>query len=252
MIYKRVAARLKAQDWLAILIEFAIVVGGVFVGTWVANLNQGRVEADETRQMIRNLTPELGNNIAIFKSVENYYAVTRRYGATAFAGWRGDPDVTDRDFVIAAYQASQINYTAINGSSWAEAFGSDRLRTVRDRQLRRDIGQMMSIDYNAIEQELLTDYREHVRQVIPEDIQDAIRAHCGDRRDAIGVNQLPASCSIQLADDRFAQAAIALRARPELVGELRWHIAAIATYVNNLQLFEEVTSRALERIGSGS
>ena len=252
MIYKRVAARLKAQDWLAITIEFAIVVAGVFVGTWVANLNQGRVEAGETRQMIRNLKPELGNNIAIFDAVENYYAVTRRFGATAFSGWRGDPAVTDRDFVIAAYQASQINYTAINGSSWAEAFGSDRLRTISDRQLQRDIGQMMSIDYNAIEQELLTDYREHVRQVIPEDIQDAIRAHCGDRRNAIGVNQLPARCSIDLPDNRFTQAASALRARPDLVGELRWHFAAIATYVNNLQLFEEVTSRALNRIGSGS
>ena len=133
MIYKRVAARLKAQDWLTILIEFAIVVGGVFVGTWVANLNQGRVEADETRQMIRNLTPELGNNIAIFQAVKNYYAVTRRYSATGFAGWRGEPAVSDRDFVTAAYQASQINYTAINGSSWAEAFGNDRLRTTARR-----------------------------------------------------------------------------------------------------------------------
>ncbi len=133
MIYKRVAARLQAQDWLAITIEFAIVVVGVFVGTWVANLNQGRVEAGETRQMIRYLRPELGNNIAIFQAVKNYHAVTRRYSATAFAGWRGEPAVSDRDFVTAAYQASQINYTAINGSSWAEAFGSDRLRTTARR-----------------------------------------------------------------------------------------------------------------------
>ncbi len=250
MIYKRVAARLKAQDWLAITIEFAIVVAGVFVGTWVANMNQGRVEAGETRQMLRNLKPELTNNIATYRAVQKYYAVTRRYGETAFAGWRGDPAVTDRDFVIAAYQASQINYTGINGSSWSEAFGSDRLRTIGDRQLQRDIGQMMSTDYNAIEQEVFTDYREHVRQVIPEDIQDAIRANCGDRRNAIGVNQLPTRCSIDLPESRFAQGASALRARPELVGELRWHVAAIASYVNNLQFFAEVTNRAVNRIGS--
>ena len=37
MIYKRVAARLRAQDWLAITIELGIVVLGVFIGTWVAN-----------------------------------------------------------------------------------------------------------------------------------------------------------------------------------------------------------------------
>lgn len=252
MIFKRFAANLRAQNWFAIGIEFAIVVAGVFVGTWVANMNQGRVEAGETRQMIRNLKPEFANNIAIYQAVENYFIVTRRYAATAFAGWRGDPAVSDRDFVIAAYQASQIVYTGINGSSWSEAFGSDRLRTVSDRQLQRDIGQMMSIDYNVIEQELFTDYREHVRQVVPEDVQDAIRAQCGDRRNPIGVNQLPERCSVDLPDARFAQAASALRARPDLVGELRWHVAAVAAYVNNLQLFEEVTGRALDRIGKGS
>ena len=32
MIYKRVAARLQAQDWLAITIELTIVVVGVFIG----------------------------------------------------------------------------------------------------------------------------------------------------------------------------------------------------------------------------
>ena len=110
----------------------------------------------------------------------------------------------------------------------------------------------MSIDYIAIEQELLTDYREHVRQVIPEDIQDAIRAQCGDRRNPIGVNQLPTRCSIDLPDNRFTQAASALRARPDLVGELRWHFAAIASYVDNLQLLGDRTRRALARIGSES
>ena len=40
MIYKRAIAKLRAQDWFAIFVEFAIVVAGVFVGTWVANLNQ--------------------------------------------------------------------------------------------------------------------------------------------------------------------------------------------------------------------
>ena len=36
MIYKRFAANLRAQNWFAIAIELAIVVIGVFIGTWVA------------------------------------------------------------------------------------------------------------------------------------------------------------------------------------------------------------------------
>ncbi len=249
MIYKRFAANLRAQNWFAIVIEFAIVVAGVFVGTWVANLNQQRIEVLETEQMLRNLKPGLRSNLALFGTVRHYYVVTRRFGTTAFAGWRGEATVSDRDFVIAAYQASQNNYTGINGGSWSQAFGSDRLGTVTDPQLRKDLGQLMSIDYNVIEQEIFTDYRRHVRQVIPEDVQDAIRAQCGDRRNANGVQELPEICLVNLPSQRFAEAVNALRAHPELVGELRWHFAAVATYTNNLELFETVSRRALDRIG---
>lgn len=249
MIFKRFAANLRAQHWSAILIEFGIVVAGVFVGTWVANLNQQRIEVSETQQMLRNLKPGLRSNLALFGTVRHYYVVTRRFGTTAFAGWRGEPTVSDRDFVIAAYQASQNNYTGINGGSWSQAFGSDRLGTVYDPQLRKDLGQLMSIDYNVIEQEIFTDYRRHVRQVIPEEVQDAIRAQCGDRRNANGAQELPEVCSLNLPSQRFAEAANALRAHPELVGELRWHFAAVATYTNNLELFETVSRRALDRIG---
>ena len=37
MIYKRAIAKLRGQEWSAIAIELAIVVVGVFMGTWVAN-----------------------------------------------------------------------------------------------------------------------------------------------------------------------------------------------------------------------
>ena len=151
--------------------------------------------------------------------------------------------------MIAANQASQNNYTGSNGGSWSQAFGSDRLGTVKDPQLRKDLGQLMSIDYNVIEQEIFTDYRRHVRQVIPEEVQDAIRAQCGDRRNADGAQELPEVCSLNLPSQRFAEAANALRAHPELVGELRWHFAAVASYTNNLELFETVSRRALDRIG---
>ena len=60
MIFKRAVAKLSAQDWAAIAIEFAIVVAGVFVGTWVANWNQQRIEVEQTRHMLRNMKEELG------------------------------------------------------------------------------------------------------------------------------------------------------------------------------------------------
>ena len=250
MFVRRLTADLKEQKWTTIGIELIIVIIGVFVGTLVANSNQERVERHETQQMLRDLKPELISDLQGFAAIRNYYRVTRHYGDTAFAGWAGDPRVSDRDFVIAAYQASQNTFTGINNSSWAQIFGSDRFRDVDDAGIREDLGALMTTDYNVLEKELFSPYREHVRQIIPEDVQDAIRAQCGDQRLGTFGTRLPATCSLNIPDERFRVAAQALRSHPELVGEMRWHFAAVATYIGNIDNLEVISRRLLKRIES--
>ena len=58
MIFKRTVAKLRAQDWLAIVIEVGIVIIGVFVGNQVSNWNDDRVEQRENVQILQNLKPE--------------------------------------------------------------------------------------------------------------------------------------------------------------------------------------------------
>ena len=118
MIYKRLIARLRAQDWLAITIEIAIVIIGVFIGTQVSNWNQARLETRETQRMLTQLEPQLQLMTSYFGSARRYYATTRAFAATAIAGWRSDPKVSDGDFVIAAYQASQVYVFGTNGATW--------------------------------------------------------------------------------------------------------------------------------------
>ena len=66
MIFKRAVAGLRAQDWLAITIELAIVIIGVFIGTQVANWNEERLERQETQRMLTRLKPELRIPLCIF------------------------------------------------------------------------------------------------------------------------------------------------------------------------------------------
>ena len=245
MIFRRTVANLRAQNWTAIVIEIAIVITGVFIGNQVSNWNDERIRLIETGQVLRDLKPELGNLIANFRSLRSYYGVTRTYADTAFAGWNGEPGVSDRDFVIAAYQASQNTFTGVNNSSWSQIFGSDRLRDIKDRQLREQLSVLMTTDFAVLEKEVFTNYRESVRKVIPEDIQDAIRAQCGDQRvGSLGFVRLPPTCSLRLPDERFQAAARALRQRPDLAGELRWHFAAVASYVDNILNLEMISRRA--------
>ena len=235
MILRRLSHNLRNQNWTAIAIEFVLVVLGVFFGILAANWNLERVERRETGKLLSQLETELGEMVVDLDSMDTYYGVSGRYATRALAGWRGDPTVSDSEFVIAAYQASQINGVGTNSSVWAEIFGADNLRNIDDLPLRRNLRSLMTFDYDLVDlTAAMSRYREEVRKVIPDAQQRAIRGSCGDIQKPDGTLVLPATCDLALPAAEAARTAAALRARPELVGELNWHRAGIATQLQNV------------------
>lgn len=236
MILRRLTANLRAQNWTSVAIELAIVFVGVFIGIQAANWNQQRQERNETEVLLSQLRVELRTVGEALSSLDNWYATTGKFAATADAGWRGDPSVSDEEFVIAAYQASQVNAVGNNSAVWAQIFGADDLRNIEDQEIRLSLARLMTFDYGLVSlASVSTPYREQVRKVIPDKIQSAIRLHCGDRPRPDGLTfDLPDSCTIDLPDQDVAATAAALRAKPELASELRWHLAAVANQLLNV------------------
>ena len=251
MILRRLTENLRTQNWTAIAIEFVIVVIGVFVGTQVSNWNQGRLEKQATSKMLDQLRPEIQNQFAFFDSARVYYRTTKPYAEQAFAGWARDPKVDDNQFVIAAYQASQIYGIGINAQNWALTFGGNQMRDIDDQTVRKDLAVVLTADYEPVGfNAVATPYRQHIRQIIPNNVQDQIRSRCNDRNvsreGAQFIVVLPPSCPLQLDPAEAARAAAALRAHPELVSELNWHLAAVANYLTNVDGLESAF-RALDR-----
>ena len=235
MIYKRFAANLRAQNWFAIGIELGIVVLGVFIGTWVANWNQERAEKRDIAKLLDQMRPQLEETQRIGASQRLYYAATRRYAETALAGWARNPKVSDSDFVIAAYQASQIVGNVTVGQNIALALGGDQVRKIDDVGLRNAAMRVILFDYQPISvAAMLTRYREDVRQIIPDSIQQRVRDECGDQRSANGFLVLPPTCAMMLPPAEAAASAAELRAHPELVRELRFHLAQVASFIINV------------------
>lgn len=238
MIYKRVVARLKAQDWLAITIEFAIVVVGVFVGNWVNDWNQDRAAKREANALIYRIRPQLELLDKTEAGEKAYYATTRRYAKVALAAWAGDRRISDRDFVIAAYQASQITGLPIEGQVLNTVLGGDEVRKVEDSALRDALTRVMTFNYSQIAVESVqTGYRQHVREVLPDAIQRAVREQCGDEQELYWLS-LPERCDIAIAPDLAAKGATRLRARPELADELAFHLSQCDNFLGNLARFE--------------
>jgi hypothetical protein len=251
VIYKRAIAKLRAQDWFAIAVELAIVIVGVFIGMQVSNWNEAAADRRDAKRMVGEVRPGLVQFDQALESAEQYFATTGLYGDTAFAGWAGDPKVSDEQFVIAAYQASQVTQIAINGASWTQIYGGDKLSKIPDPDLRADLAGVMALDFGQLSLDTVaTPYRQDVREVIPQDIQAAIRGHCGDRlaRGSAMITLLPATCDLDFPAEKWAAAARDLRAEPQLVKELRWHRAAVAAFVFIAGIFRNRVQRALNRI----
>lgn len=251
MIFRRAIANLRAQDWTAISIEVVIVVIGVFLGMQVSNWNDDRLEKQETNRMLSQLVPQLKQMKDYLGTAQTYFAVTRHYAEVAEAGWKGDPKVSDNDFVIAAYQASQIQGIGTNGSAFATVLGADRLRHIDDPNVRADLSFLVSTDYSQVDVAAVnTPYRENVRRYIAMRAQDLIRDRCGDTPANDGSNALilPASCGLKLPEEMARSTAATLRSHPELVHDLQWHTAAVAATLSNMSALQRVTNDLYDRL----
>lgn len=255
MILRRLTANVKAQNWTAIAIEFVIVVIGVFIGTQVSNWNQARVERQNTIRLLDQFKGEIRYQTTQYGFLHAYMATTGNYAKVALAGWKREPQVSDNDFVISAYQASQVAGAAINTQNWASIFGSGQVQNIRDPLLRGHLIRVLSLDSSVIDyHQVQSAYREHVRQVIPDDVQTAIRQRCGDRFQADGSSApfLPPTCDLVLPANRARTTAAALRARPDLVNDLNWHRSLVATMLDQYRNYAanlDALGKAIDQSG---
>ena len=81
MLLRRVTGHVRAQNWTAVVIDFAIVVIGVFIGIQVANWNDGRTSKRNYLQALARAKVEIAGNITFIgaetKAIENSLLVAR-------------------------------------------------------------------------------------------------------------------------------------------------------------------------------
>lgn len=252
MILRRMTHHMKAQNWPAITVEFFLVVLGVFLGIVAANWNEERLERRETQRLLEQVDDQLTDYLDFLSGMARYYASAGAYGDRAIAGWEGDPSVSDEEFVIAAYQASQITSVGTNANVFGAIFGAENLRDIDDPEIRENLATIMTYDYGLVDlRAVATRYREEVRKTIPHRVQEAIRERCGDRPTGNGFI-LPLRCDLKLPPTDAARTAAALRARPELLGELHWHRAAVANQITNAATLAGFMRPLTARIGAPS
>lgn len=73
MLLRRVLLHVRQQNWFAVLLDFVIVVVGVFIGVQVANWNETQKQRTLYHDAYQRVHQEVSNNIKSIRAVQNYY-----------------------------------------------------------------------------------------------------------------------------------------------------------------------------------
>jgi hypothetical protein len=243
MLLRSVTKHVTDQNWFAVILDLAIVVFGVFIGIEVSNWNTERAGEQKAEILVDRIYDDLGYDNEVFAAMIVYQAVVKTYAVTAIDGFNGKEGVSDEQFVIAAYQASQISEPWSYRTAYDELLNGGKFDLIKSDELKSLILGYYSDSW--AKQEGMTSrapYREYIRSVIPFPIQDAIRNQCGDKEVVVAQTfgfVLPASCDLNLPDELFSETADYLRSQPDMILKLRYQIAVYEAQVATLTNFDK-------------
>lgn len=225
---KRLIEQLRRQDWLAVAIEFIIVVVGVLLAMQVTNWNEQRLEHERGRAYYQRILTELRSNVSDMDQRAAYYEQVIGHAEAALAAFHQPASALGGPSLVDLYQASQIQTGPITRASYDEAISSGALLSVGDPQLRVRLANYFSFaEASQTIYDEATPYRDRIRGLLPDAIQMRIQADCNDiiSTDAQGMASatLPTHCVLDLTPQQVAQAIAVVRAAPNLELDLtRW------------------------------
>jgi hypothetical protein len=241
MILRRLSQALKAQNWTAVVIEFVLLVGGVFLGTQVSNWNQERELRNKALAFGERLREDVRYELWAEQLLIDYYQGVRRHAALALDDLHGRSRLSEEQFLISAYRASQFKFGDRGRATYDELVSTGAIGLIEDEPLRRVA---ISLFTNPLYDQTTHDaryseYRALFRESVPYDVQDTLLARCGDREfqplDYEGIKRvIDYECTLGLPEETVRQAVRALKSQPRLLPSLQRRHADLSTAISDL------------------
>ncbi|NNU16529.1 hypothetical protein HK107_09375 [Parvularcula sp. ZS-1/3] len=237
MILRRVMEHVRTQNWLAVAIDFVIVVVGVFIGIQLGNWNEERGAAERERMMLSELRQELAISVQRTRGRINSFEQVAEAGERSLAFLSSDEDCGSDCWAVLLdmFHASQWQTTAVPRTIFEE-MRREGLPTSRDvvaavsaYHFRNDI----LITTGSI----IPEYRTLVRQRIPVEMQEHYWNACYFIQE--GWELYVQDCPEPVAPEVSRLAVEAIRAEPDIALTLTEWIGFIVSFPSDLQ--QEIT-----------
>lgn len=226
MLLRRIIEHVRRQEWTAIAIDFVIVVAGVFVGLQAANWNEARADRSRAHGYLERIHNDLEADVANYENRMRFWAEVSAYGrqGLAFADSGRSIDRTQWDLLLAYFQASQVGEFWTRNTTYEELKAAGELNLIANLDLRNALADYYTEAGNPALTER-PEYREHVRGLIPLDIQLYIWTHCYSSNEAAEQELL--DCKSPVSEARAAEIVSKIRADAPLMAELRYWMSTL-------------------------
>lgn len=182
MILRRIREHVTHYNWFAVAIDFVIVVLGVFVGIQASNWNQARTDRQQAREYRAMLSDDLDTNLENLALRKRYYRWVRDEALATLADLDRPSSALDEQFLVHAYQATQILPWALKRNTYDEILSVGAMSNLGHPLLRDKIANYyVTSDVTGANIAVVPPYRDIVRRIMPYAAQQAIRAHCNER-----------------------------------------------------------------------
>jgi len=243
MILRRLSQSLKEQNWTAIVIEFILLVSGVFLGIQVANWNAERTSNKQSEVFTERLQADLRVEAWNLSALTAYYENVQVNAKKTLSALEGKAELSNEALIIAAYRATQFGEVVRYRETYDELTSTGNMGLIKDSLLRKVATEIYNgkATENLKNEGINSRYRVAFRMNIPIEVQDAIAKACGDRDLAIGdyeslITILNYDCKTGLPQFEIDQAAAILRSDPSFIPLLRLRITDVKSQLSTVSL----------------
>ena len=226
MILRRFIAHVRKQEWTAIAIDLVIVVLGVVIGIQVSNWNAERADRKRAHGYLERIRDDLDADIAGYRDRLDFWGEVSASGAKGLAyAETGDAgEATQWDLLRAYFWASQVGAFNLTEATYDELRSAGELGLLGDPRLRDRLASYYTNSKNPALSES-PEYRQHVRGLIPLDIQLYLWEKCW-QNDLSG-QQRALACSSPVDQARARAIVDVIRSDTALMRELRYWMSTM-------------------------
>lgn len=257
MIFRRFLQRFKQQPWGAIATELVIVVVGVFIGIQVSNWNDEREIKQRATVFTERLTEDLLKEAWGYEYLIAYSRETNANQRRVLDAMAGEIELSDEQFVISAYRATQYKENTRNRATYDELVSTGTIGLIADPDMRETAVIVFASPWlDRMSQEVRdSEYRNLFRESVSASIQEALLERCGDRFAAVLdyssiEDSLDYPCTLDAPPEKIREAADSLKTLPRFVPALRARFADNQTALIDLQTANGSPMQSLRAIRS--